>query len=100
MHLRTLALATVLAGAAHAWGQPAAPDASAPAAAAQTAAPTAASQSAAIGSFAAMDIARQTAWLGSQVNANAFAGWSDEDVLAMAHAMKPETLVRLSLIHI
>ena len=51
MHLRTLALATVLAGAAHAWAQPAGPEASAPAAAAQTTAP----QSAAIGSFAAMD---------------------------------------------
>lgn len=90
MRLRTLALAMVLAGAAHAWAQPATPDASVPAAAA----PTATSQSAAIGSFAAMDIARQTAWLGSQVHAKAFAGWSDEDVLAMAQAMKPETLVR------
>ncbi|CAJ0714630.1 hypothetical protein LMG6871_01169 [Ralstonia edaphis] len=94
MQLRTLALATVLAGAAHAWAQPAAPDASASAAAAPTAASATASQSAAIGSFAAMDIARQTAWLTSQVNANAFAAWSDEDVLAMAQAMKPETLVR------
>jgi hypothetical protein len=90
MRLRTLALAATLAGAAHAWAQPAAPDASAPAAAA----PATASQSAAIGSFAAMDIARQTAWLGSQVHANAFTGWSDEDILAMAQAMKPETLVR------
>lgn len=90
MRLRTLALAAALASAAPAWAQPAASDVSAPAASA----PAAASQSAAIASFAAMDIARQTAWLGSQVHANAFSGWSDEDVLAMTQAMRPETLVR------
>ncbi|MCO5397302.1 DUF1571 domain-containing protein [Ralstonia soli] len=92
MRLRALALAATLACAATAWAQPAAPDASAPAA--TTAATSAASQSAAINAFAAMDIAKQTAWLGSQVHANAFASWPDEDVLAMAQAMKPETLVR------
>lgn len=92
MQLRTLALATVFAWSAAGWAQT--PDASAPATPAgnPTAAP--ASQSATITSFAAMDVARQTAWLGSQVRANAFAAWSDDDILAMAQAMQPETLVR------
>nr|WP_311529834.1 DUF1571 domain-containing protein [uncultured Ralstonia sp.] len=92
MRLRPLVLTAVLACAARAWAQPATPDASAPAAAATPA--VAASQSAAIGSFAAMDVAKQIAWLGSQVHANAFASWPDDDILAMAQAMKPETLVR------
>ncbi|MGL6158014.1 MAG: DUF1571 domain-containing protein, partial [Ralstonia mannitolilytica] len=85
MQLRTLVLVAALAWSAAA--QPQTPEASAPAAGTAT-------PSAAIGSFAAMDVARQTAWLGSQVHANAFANWSDEDILAMAQAMKPETLVR------
>lgn len=88
MRLRALALTAALACTANAWAQ-SAPDASAPAATT-----TAASQSADISSFAAMDVAKQTAWLGSQVQANAFSNWSDDDVLAMAQAMKPETLVR------
>ncbi|WP_296223883.1 DUF1571 domain-containing protein [Ralstonia sp. UBA689] len=92
MQLRTLALATVLAWSAAGWAQT--PDTSAPAAAASTPTTAPASQSAAITGFAAMDIARQTAWLDSQVRANAFGGWSDDDILAMAQAMKPETLVR------
>jgi len=90
MQLRTLALATALACTTAAWAQ--APEASAPAAPAATAA--AASQSAAISSFGAMDVARQTTWLSGQVQANAFADWSDDDILAMAQAMKPETLLR------
>jgi len=89
MRLGTLGLAATLACAAGAWAQPAAPEASAPAAASAPA-----SQSAAIGSFAAMDVARQTAWLGAQVHGNAFAGWSDDDILAMAQAMKADTLLR------
>jgi len=91
MPLRTLVLSAALACAANVSAQPAAPEASAPAAAT---APAVASQSAAIGSFSAMDVGKQTAWLGSQVHANAFASWSDDDILAMAQAMKPETLVR------
>lgn len=90
MQLRTLALATALACTSAAWAQT--PEASAPAAPAATAA--AASQSAAVSSFGAMDVARQTTWLGGQVQTNAFADWSDDDILAMAQAMKPETLVR------
>jgi hypothetical protein len=87
MQLRALVLAAALAWSTAA--QPQTPEASAPAA---TGAAT--PSVAAIGSFAAMDVTRQTAWLSSQVHANAFANWSDEDILAMAQAMKPETLVR------
>ncbi|QUP54880.1 DUF1571 domain-containing protein [Ralstonia syzygii] len=89
MQIRPLAAATVLAWAACAWTQPRAEpdgDAAVPAAAA--------SPSAVAASFAAMDTAAQAAWLGAHVRDGSLAGWSDEAVLAMARAMKPDTLVR------
>ncbi len=90
MPIRSLAAATLLAWAACAWAQPqAAPDgdASAPSAAAP-------SQAAAVASFDAMDTAAQAAWLGAQVRDGSLAGWSDDEVLAMTDAMKPDTLAR------
>ncbi|MDE2201812.1 MAG: DUF1571 domain-containing protein [Burkholderiaceae bacterium] len=89
MSSRTLALLTALACSAAGWAQT--PQAPAPAA---TAAAVPAAPSAAVAGFSAMDIGRQAAWLGSQTRANAFADWSDDDILAMAQAMKPEALTR------
>ncbi|KFX28121.1 DUF1571 domain-containing protein [Ralstonia solanacearum] len=90
MPIRPLAAIAVLAWAAGAWAQPpAAPDgdASAP----DVEAPSRAS---AVAGFAEMDTAAQAAWLGAHVRDGSLAGWSDEDVLAMAQAMKPNTLAR------
>jgi len=89
MRARTVALMTALACYAPSWAQTS--DGSAPVASSVVAS---ASQSAAIAAFAAMDVNRQVAWLSAQVHANTFANWPDDDILAMAHAMKPETLVR------
>ncbi len=89
MQVRTLALIAALACCAPSWAQT--PEGSAPVAAPMAAS---ASPSAAVASFSTMDVNRQAAWLGTQVHANAFATWSDDDILAMAQAMKPETLVR------
>ena len=89
MRARTVALMTALACYAPSWAQTS--DGSAPVASSVVAS---ASQSAAIAAFAAMDVNRQVAWLSAQVHANTFANWPDDDILAMAQAMKPETLVR------